>query len=198
MGRCTGLPLIWLDVCKACRSHGFLWGLLGVALCALSLDLQAEMSGDDYRSTTELASPAQRERRAGELAAERQREAQAQARREAQAAARQAEHERVLLQRPPGERLLQARCTACHTLHVLDGQGRNYLGWRWTVERMRWWHGARVSAADSDLVARHLAFTYPVGNWISYLWWSGAVLVALALAMLGRRVRRRQSTPSEE
>jgi cytochrome c5 len=167
---------------------------MAAALCALALDLPAEMSGDDYQSSTEPVSPAERARRATEMVAERQREAQAQARRAAQAASRQAEHERLLLLRPPGERLLLARCTTCHTLGVLEGQGRSHLGWRWTVERMRWWHGARLSAADSGLVARHLASTYPsgAGNRMSFFGWAVAVSTALVAAGMGWLVWRRR------
>jgi len=121
----------------------------------------AELSGDDYRSTAPPPDPRTRERIEADLAEARRREAEAAAQEVARRAAedaRRAEQER---RRPAGERLLEARCTACHTLAALDGAAHGWLGWRWTVERMRCWHGARLVRGEAAVIAGWLARTRP-------------------------------------
>lgn len=52
-----------------------------------------------------------------------------------------------------GQRLLQEHCQRCHGLEAVDRQKHSWLGWYWTVERMRWFHGARLpSSAQADIV----------------------------------------------
>lgn len=154
---------------------------------------EAEMSGDDYRPPPTTADAAQRaqaaaaldaERRAAAaaaaLAAERDREARAQA-------------EAALRQRPPGAQLLDARCTACHTLTVSQAARHGPLGWRFTVERMRWWHGARLQAGEAALIAQHLAAAHPAGRWVALKEWLVAAAVLLpgpAAWWIRRRGRR--------
>lgn len=164
---------------------------------------RAELSGDDYLSTAPAPDARARERIEADLADARRRAAQAAAQEAARLmaeAARRAEADR---QRPAGERLLEARCTACHTLAVLDGTARGRLGWRWTVERMRWWHGAPLAPGDAAMIAGWLARTRPAAPSRRLAeWMSAAAVLALvadpALGRLRRGARRIRSlaTPS--
>jgi hypothetical protein len=137
------------------------------------------MSGDDYRSESTWQTPEQATRVARELEAARAR-AVAEAELEQQ---RQAEIRRQLQvlreQRPLGERLTEMRCATCHNLAVIEAAAPRRLGWRWTVERMRWWHGARVSREEAATIASHLDATRgdgvpPFAGWLS----GGLVLLA--------------------
>lgn len=157
----------------------------------------AEMSGDDYRpppASTDAAARARAavaldaERRAAEaaaaVAAERKRQTLAQA-------------ETALRQRPLGVQLLDARCTACHTLAVSKDGRRGPLGWRVTVERMRWWHGAPLQPGEAALIARHLATTQPADAWqLAQEWGAAATALLLGPAcwwVLRRRQHMRRS-----
>lgn len=124
----------------------------------------AEMSGDDYRSGKALGSPAERERAAMELEAERRREAETAARREGEVRARAQREEAALARLPLGERLMRSRCTACHNLAVTESPRLGRIGWRLTVERMRWWHGAALGAGEAALISGHLHRTYPAST----------------------------------
>lgn len=125
----------------------------------------AEMSGDDYSPPAAGTDDATRALVAAELEAQR--------RAAALAAAAAAERERERLaraeaqrrQRPIGAQLLEARCSACHATAVTEGLGRGPLGWRFTVERMRWWHGAALPAGEAATIARHLSQTQPATVW---------------------------------
>lgn len=176
-------------------------GFLGVAF-ALSLavcGVQAEMSGDDYISTTPLASPQERRRANAEVeAAKVQAETDA-SRQRMQEGQRQMLEARRLAQRPLGERLLDSRCVACHSLSVLDHNVKSPLGWRWTVERMRWWHGAKLSTEEVRQVSTHLALARAGGRgWVDagiIIGLVGAVAVLGGLACTG--CRHLKSRPKE-
>lgn len=119
----------------------------------------AEMGDDEYRSSGSLRTPAERARIERELEAARLRELEA----ERQAAQRQTE-ERLRLQqqlqrRPVGAQLLDQRCSSCHSAALVQQADRGELGWRWTVERMRWWHGAELQAGEATVLAAFLART---------------------------------------
>ena len=135
-----------------------------VCLLAPVQHVWAEMSGDDYRSGKVLGTPAERARAASELEAERRREAEIAARREADERARLEREAAALARLPLGERLLRSRCTACHTLTVTESPRLGRIGWRLTVERMRWWHGAALGAGEAALIAGHLHRTYPAST----------------------------------
>lgn len=145
--------------------------------------VHAEMSDEAYRSAKVITNPAEQARVAKEL--------QAQRLREAQDIERLATEERARLEReaeawaalPPGERLLRERCTVCHTLAVTDGVARGTIGWRFTVERMRWWHGARLGPGESAAIAGHLRATHPTDT--SGAWMEFAMLAAAALFLCG-------------
>jgi mono/diheme cytochrome c family protein len=116
----------------------------------------AEMSGDDYRSTARPLDAAARRQLETQLQHAREREAREAAEREQAALAEAARRARAEAARPAGERLAHARCTGCHTLAVIEGNGRGLWGWRWTVERMRWWHGAKLTGGEAAELARWL------------------------------------------
>ncbi|MFN3630416.1 MAG: hypothetical protein ACK4XK_10255, partial [Casimicrobiaceae bacterium] len=126
-----------------------------------------------------------------EIERERALAAQAERERELQAEQARAALEAIRAQRPLGERLLEARCTQCHALVVLEGAARSALAWRLTVERMRFWHGAQVTTDETSVIAKHLAETRP-GPWGTTDFVATAALVSmLALPVLGLRARKK-------
>lgn len=156
------------------------------------------MSGDDYGSTTRLTTPEERRRVEADLEQARERaEAEDAARRRAEVQRQTLEAQRQAL-RPLGERLLESRCTACHTLNVLDQNDKSPLAWRWTVERMRWWHGAQLSTEEVRQVSAHLTLARAGGlGWVD----AGIVIGLLAVpgcGWLGWMGYRRKSSLRKE
>lgn len=154
---------------------------------------RAEMSEDDYRSPGAIVSPAERARTTAELERARREAADAEARREAEAKARRQRELDAIASLPAGERLLRQRCTACHGLAVLDGVSHGPLGWRFVVERMRWWHGAAIDSGEAAVIARHLNRERPadqVREWVEAA--VAAVLVALPVGLSLAWVRHRR------
>ncbi|MDO9568255.1 MAG: hypothetical protein Q8S96_15855 [Hydrogenophaga sp.] len=147
-----------------------------LTVCAV----QAEMSGDDYGSTTRLTSPEERRRVEADLEQARERAAAEEATRQRVETQRQTLEAQRLSMRPLGERLLDSRCTACHALNVLDHNVKSPLAWRWTVERMRWWHGAQLSTEEVRQVSAHLTLARAGG-----LGWVDAGIVIGLLAVPG-------------
>lgn len=139
----------------------------------------AEMSEQDYRSATVLKSPAEQSRIAAELEAARVREAEAAERQVEQARLQAQRRAEQLARRPLGEQLIDARCTACHTAAVLDGVRRSPWGWRWTVERMRWWHGAKLTTSEAVTLAEHLHERRPAGETRAWMERGLALLVVI-------------------
>lgn len=163
------------------RSPRFL--LVGMVVAVLHWGpspASAEMSGDDYASIKRLATPDEQRRVASELERAQQRTAALEADRAWQEAQRRARAAEVQALRPLGDRLLDSRCTACHGLNVLDQRARSALGWRWTVERMRWWHGAVLRPEEVAAVASHLSRTRP-----GPAGWLEAVLAMAAGLLIG-------------
>ncbi|MDR7152864.1 hypothetical protein J2W49_004842 [Hydrogenophaga palleronii] len=155
-------------------------------LTVLALPAHAEMSGDDYRSPTVLSSPQERAKVAEELEADRlrlSREAEQQQESQARALALQRQREQ---QRPLGERLLDAKCTRCHSLDIVRSQSKSALGWRWTVERMRWWHGAALEKGEAGVIARQLVQTRGAAR--SSIWFlAGAGAAGVGVLFFGIR-----------
>jgi len=160
----------------------------------------AEMSDDDYRSQAAPPDAPTRQRLEAELEAARQSEAATAAQEVAARQAEQARRAALLAMRPPGERLLDERCSSCHTLGVLQGLKQGPLGWRWTVERMRWWHGARLQAGEASTITQHLLRTQPAGRGRVALESAAALGAALLLPACGvlwhLSVRRRRRVVS--
>lgn len=149
------------------------------------------MSDHEYRSGKAITSPAEQARIAKELEAQRLREARDAERLAAEERARLEREAEAWARLPPGERLLRERCTACHPLAVTDGVARGTIGWRFTVERMRWWHGARLGPGEAAAIAEHLRASHPtdtLGAWKEF-----AALAATALSLLALPVAVRRS-----
>jgi hypothetical protein len=154
---------------------------------------RAEMAGDDYRSAAPAPTDDERHRIEAQIERERRAAADRVAGEEVRLSAdadaeAQARRRRG---RPPGERLLEAHCTGCHTLGVLDGTSRGLPGWRWTVERMRWWHGAPLRDGEAGVIAAHLAVVRSAGSGRAAVEWGGvAALAATAIGALTAAARR--------
>lgn len=154
-----------------------------VLLCvAFASTAHAEMSDEAYRSAAGAVPPAQRSRVEAELAAARASEAAAAALREAQDDLRARELAQQRARRPVAEQLLEARCSGCHAAALVDSARYGSIGWRWTVERMRWWHGAPITASEASSIARHLAVVRPAAT--LRIWTERAIVAALALSAL--------------
>jgi cytochrome c5 len=168
-----------------------------VLMTVLALAVMAEPSGDDYRSEQSAPkSEAERERLVREIEATRHREALEQAARDAAARAEAARQAGLRAQRPLGARLTEARCTSCHTLEVVEKVTQGPIGWRWTVERMRWWHGAALAANEAGAISEHLSRSQAAGPWRRALEVGVAAVALMALPAvlfvpLVRRARRR-------
>ncbi len=170
----------------------FRWFLGLLAFFAgVVLPVHAEMSGDDYRSPSVLSSPQERARVAEELEVERQRMVlEAEQRQKAQAIAMALQRQREQ-QRPLGERLLDEKCTSCHSLGIVKSQNRSGLGWRWTVERMRWWHGVSFEKGEAGVIAQHLAHTHGAASPAIWLL-AGAGVAGVGIFLGVRRTRGRR------
>lgn len=166
-----------------------------MALLWPELKAHAEMSDDEYRSGKVITSPAEQARVAEELQAQRHREARDAERLAAEERAHLEREAEDWARRPPGERLLRERCSSCHALAVMNGAGRGAIGWRFTVARMRWWHGAKLGPGESAVIAEHLRLTHPtdtLGAWREFGLLAAATLSLLALPVVVQRAIRRQ------
>lgn len=170
----------------------FRWALgLAAFFAGVVLPVHAEMSGDDYRSPAVLSSPQERARVAEELAVEQQRMAlEAEQRQKAQAIATELQRWREQ-QRPLGERLLEAKCTSCHSLGIVKSQNKSGPGWRWTVERMRWWHGVSLEKGEAGVIAQHMAQTHGAASPAIWLL-AGAGVAGVGIFLGVRRMRGRR------
>ncbi|MDZ7749746.1 MAG: hypothetical protein U5K43_13820 [Halofilum sp. (in: g-proteobacteria)] len=54
-------------------------------------------------------------------------------------------------------RLLGQHCQRCHGLEVIQRREHSRLGWYWTVQRMRWLHGAELEPEARAAIVGHLA-----------------------------------------
>lgn len=130
------------------------WPLLLVCVASSAC---AEMGSEEYQSTGRIGSSTQRARTGREIETSQKREQEA----ERQAAGQRAEEQRQLQmqrqQRPLGAQLLEQRCGSCHRAALVQQAVRGELGWRWTVERMRWWHGARLEVGEAAALSAYLA-----------------------------------------
>jgi mono/diheme cytochrome c family protein len=149
------------------------------------------MSADEYQPGSRRLSHAERARETRHLEQEREREAQRERDRlEQEAQARQA-RATALATRPLGERLVEARCGACHPADYFESRGRGRLGWWVTVLRMEVFNGARIEAGERRPIVAHLAESHPAlaaGQTIESLL---AALAALGAGWLFLRLFRR-------
>jgi hypothetical protein len=131
-----------------------------VLILCLAGPAMAEMEGSEYLPGGALDAR-ERQALAARIAEEQRREAEAAARREDDIRAEQARLAAVAARRPLPERLLEARCGNCHALDVLAAQRHTWLGWHFTLARMRWWNGAEMDFQDMRVLADHLAQRQP-------------------------------------
>lgn len=93
--------------------------------------------------------------------------------------------------------LLHEHCRRCHGLELVAERRHSGFGWYWTIERMRWIHGAAIPAAARDVVVAHLTERDAAG-WRLMLYDAVRVLalpilvLAAAGAIAVRRLRRRK------
>lgn len=151
----------------------------------------AEMAGDEYQSPGRVISPVERARIERELESARRREQEAERLATQQQAEERLRVQRQLQQRPLGERLLDQRCSSCHSVAIVQQADRGELGWRWTVERMRWWHGAELQTGEAAVLSAFLATKQgsdearlKESRWA---WGLGLAFVALLAWVSGRR-----------
>ena len=135
------------------------WVLRLLLLACMTSSVFAEMAGDEYQSPGRLRSHLERTKIEHELEAARQREQQAERLTTQQQAEERMRLQQQMQQRPLGARLLDQRCSTCHSVALVQQADRGELGWRWTVERMRWWHGAELQAGEATVLAAFLART---------------------------------------
>lgn len=135
------------------------WALQLLLLACLASPACAEMAGDEYQSQGRLSSPVERARIEHELEAARQLEQEAERLATQQRAEERLRLQQQLQQRPLGAQLLDQRCSSCHSAALVQQAERGTLGWRWTVERMRWWHGAELKAGEAVVLTAYLTHT---------------------------------------
>jgi len=63
----------------------------------------------------------------------------------------------------PGRALVEAHCSACHSLDYITTQppGLGADHWRKSVEKMVTIHGAEIPEGDRAVIEAYLARTYP-------------------------------------
>jgi hypothetical protein len=145
----------------------------------------AEPSEDEYRSQQPApTSQAERQRLQEALDAARLRAERERAEHEQAARAEQARQAAEWARQPLAVRLMQQRCTGCHGLQPIEALRQGPLGWRWTVERMRWWHGAPLQRAEAALLSQHLWQQQGAGRQRMWLELGAVMLTLLAGAAL--------------
>jgi hypothetical protein len=166
--------------------------LLGAGLCGSAI---ADIDSSAYDAGGAIRSEAQREAMRRQMDAERA----AEQRREAEAAQREAElqaqREARQAARPFPERLLEARCTACHDASNYAGKRHTVLGWHLVMLRMRYLNGAVIDAEERGLIRDQLLRQHgPTrAEWVIEFGALGlASAAAAALPWLLRRVLRRR------
>lgn len=165
--------------------------LLGACLCRSAT---ADIDSSAYDAGGAIRSEAQRESMRRQMDAERA----AEQRREAEAAQREAElqaqREARQAARPYPERLLEARCTACHGAANFNGKRHTRFGWWLVVLRMRHMNGAYLEAGEQGVILTELARRHGPSSVEWGLEYGALAVAVVALPMLGwgglRLVRR--------
>jgi hypothetical protein len=150
------------------------------------------MGADEYQAGSRRLPPAERAREAQRIEQEREREARRERERLAQEAQVQQAREAALAARPPGVRLVEARCSVCHPADYFDSRGRTYIGWWVTVLRMEVLNGARIEAGERGPIVARLATAYPGSALRRTAEWAAAAAVALALPWTAYLMLRRR------
>jgi cytochrome c5 len=152
------------------------WVAVAVALLLSTPPVLAEMDSADYASGQALSSPAERERAGAHIEAQRRAEIERKAAAQAEAEAARMRIEAERARRPYAERLLEARCGACHAPDSLADTRHTRPGWYLTVARMRFLNGAAISHDEAMALTAHLAREQPASR--------GGALLEYALVLL--------------
>jgi mono/diheme cytochrome c family protein len=152
------------------------------------------MSAAEYETGARRLAPAERAQELQRLEQERQREAERERERLAKEAQARQAREAALAARPLGQRLVEARCGACHPADrsYFATRGRTTLGWWVTVLRMEVLHGARIGPGERAPIVAHLASSQPATPAREATEWLLAALVAAGFAGLVLRWSRRR------
>jgi hypothetical protein len=106
---------------------------------------------------------------------------------EAEAAARD---QAARAARPPGERLLEARCLSCHDRPQIDAQPHGAVMWWATVLRMEWLNGATLHRGERAALVAHLADGRTQRTRMEAFVLAGAGVLLLGFALTARRLGR--------
>lgn len=151
------------------------------------------MCAGEYQTGARRLSKAQREREDARVRAEREHAEAVERCRQLEAEARRAEEEARRAARPLGVRLVEARCTVCHSADALAVQRRGRLGWWAVVARMELFNGARLASSERTVIVDHLARTQPaLPAQVALEWGVALLLVSPPAALLLWRGRRRK------
>jgi hypothetical protein len=165
--------------------------LVLATLVTLSRPAAAEMSADDYQTGARRLTPAQQAQEAQRIRREREHAEAIEREREAQAEQARRQEQARLAARPPGVRLVEARCGACHGADYLRDHRYGWLGWWSVLLRMEYINGARFEPGERRVIVAHLASSLPATSTRAGLEWTAAAAV-LALLLAGAwRLRRR-------
>ncbi len=158
--------------------------------------LHAEMCSGDYQSGARRVTKAEREKWEAAQRSEREREAQAEAARLARKAALRQAEARRRASIPVGARLIEDRCTVCHSPDTLVHQRHGWLGWWTIVIRMEFFNGAQLAPGERGPIVEHLATHQAGSRGQVALEWAGVALAPGTLfVVFGHRfLRRRRSS----
>ena len=157
--------------------------------------VQAEPDAADYKIEAVIPAGVARERARAQIERDIEHAARQERIQAEHAALRRAQDAAELAQRPYPQRLLQARCTACHLAEPFLNQTHTQLGWHVVVARMRILNRAPLTWEEQFVVAGELARLRPAAAADAIIEYGAATtLLALPLALgwgLGRWKRHR-------
>jgi len=140
------------------------------------------MNAEEYQADARRLTEEELAREIARLADERERaEAAERARQAAEEAERLAQEAQRRAAMPLGLRLIEERCTRCHSPDFLANQRRGWLGWWAVVLRMELLNGAEFAAGERRVIVDYLAEhqnASSVRNALEWLVAVGAVVLA--------------------
>lgn len=168
--------------------------VLGRAVvCALMVTGAPAAAQMDWSETEIPPAPSDRESRDAIRAELESRAAAERARAAAAAEAERAAAARLdaaRAARPAGERLLEARCLACHDRGQIDAQPHGAVMWWATVLRMELLNGATLHRGERAVLVAHLADGREARTRTEGFVLGGLVALLTAVAVAARRVGR--------
>jgi hypothetical protein len=161
---------------------------------------QAEPDAADYQVERTVPAGRAREQLEADIARDVEQEARRAQHEAAQQALQRAQADAEEARRPYPQRLLQARCTLCHSADNYLNRRHTLLGWHLVILRMRAFNRAPLALDEHAVLAAELARVRPaagVDALVEVALGTGAVALPLAAPWwLGWRLRRRRSSPS--